>query len=167
HVGLGVWILGVAFTTNFSVERDVRMNPDTPVTMAGYQFTLSGVHHAEGPNYSAERGTVYITKDGRQVAVLHPETRFYPAAQETQTIASVKVGVLRDLYVSLGDKFDGGAWGMRMYFKPMIREIWYGGLLMFIGGGLAATDKRYRLARVARRARVPGPDGAAAQPVGA
>ncbi|MDN5873476.1 MAG: heme lyase CcmF/NrfE family subunit [Sinobacteraceae bacterium] len=162
HIGLGVCLLGVSFNTSFSVERDVRITPGTTRTLAGYQFLLKGVHDASGPNYSAKAATVYVSHDGKRVAVLHPQKRLYRASQQEQTDAGVKIGLLRDLYVSLGSHYDDGTWGLRLYVKPMVREIWYGGLLMFIGGGLAATDRRYRLVRAARRARAKS--GALSQP---
>ncbi|HEU0195888.1 MAG TPA: heme lyase CcmF/NrfE family subunit [Nevskiaceae bacterium] len=154
HIGLGVWVLGIALTTSFSGERDLRMTVGVPQTLNGYQFTLAGVGNAQGDNYTAKAGTVYVTRDGKQVAVLHPEKRFFQPSGQEQTEAGIQPGVMRDYYVSLGNDFGDGTWGMRLYVKPMVREIWYGGLLMFLGGGLAATDKRYRLARAARRAAV-------------
>ena len=82
---------------------------------------------------------------------LQPEKRFYPAAQRPMTEAAIDVGLTRDLYVSLGEPVDGGAWIVRVYVKPFVDWIWGGCLLMALGGLLAATDRRYRATR-ARRA---------------
>ena len=83
------------------------------------------------------------------MAVLHPEKRFYEAAQQMMTESAVDVTPLRDLYVSLGEPLQGGAWSLRLYYKPMMHLVWGGGVLMFFGGLLAASDRRYRLSRAA------------------
>ncbi|TAM11173.1 MAG: heme lyase CcmF/NrfE family subunit [Nevskiaceae bacterium] len=154
HIGMAVCLIGISFNSAFSIERDARMAPGAVEHLSGYDFSLGEVHAAEGPNYTALIATVYVVKDGERIATLHPQKRtFRPGGQE-QTDAGVAKGALRDLYVSLGNDFGNGTWGLRMYVEPLVRFIWYGGLLMFIGGGLAATDPRYRLARAARRVRV-------------
>ena len=67
------------------------------------------------------------------------------------TQSAIEAGLLRDLYVSLGEGYDDGSWSLRVYYKPLVRLIWLGGVLMFLGGLLAAAGKRYRLARAAER----------------
>ena len=73
------------------------------------------------------------------------------------TETGVDVGAFRDLYVALGEPIDkddiGGDWSLRLYYKPMIRFVWLGGALMFVGGLCSALDRRYRLARAALPAR--------------
>ncbi len=153
HVGLGVWLLGVSFTTSYSIERDVRLAPNAVAELGGYAFSLKDVHKRQGPNYTAQRGDVLVEHGGRRLTTLHPEKRVYPAAGgQMQTKADIDVLPLRDLYVSLGAPYDNGDWGLRLYVKPMVRMIWLGGVLMFCGGLLAASDRRYRLARAADRA---------------
>ena len=63
------------------------------------------------------------------------------------TEAAIDSGLFRDLYVSLGEPLDGGAWSVRLYHKPFIDWIWGGCLIMALGGVLAISDRRYRLAR--------------------
>ena len=77
------------------------------------------------------------------------------------TEASIDWGFTRDLYVSLGEPVGGGDWALRIYYKPYVRWIWFGGVLMALGGILAITDRRYRTARKAAKA----PSGAAAAKV--
>lgn len=153
HAGMGVFILGVAFTTAFSVEKDVRMEPGSRVDAGGYTFQLDGLVEKQGPNYVTTEGLVYVyDKNDQQVATLHPEKRIYTVQNMPMTEASIDEGLFRDLYVAMGEPINNSnAWAMRVYYKPFIQWIWMGVLLMAIGGGLAATDPRYR--RVARRAR--------------
>jgi len=156
HMGLGVWVLGVAFVTSFGTEKDVRVAPDAETDAGGYSFRFEGAQTSAGPNYQAQRGTVRVERGGLTIARLHPEKRFYPSQGTMMTESAVDASLLRDLYVSLGEGFDDGSWSLRIYIKPMVRLIWLGGVLMFCGGLLAASDRRYRLARAAeRRAVVP------------
>jgi cytochrome c-type biogenesis protein CcmF len=100
------------------------------------------------------QGTVAVTDKGRPVVTLHPEKRHYPATQSTMTEADIDAGLTRDLYVSLGEPVDGGAWIVRIYLKPFVDWIWGGCLVMALGGLLAASDRRYR-AKVRRTAEAP------------
>ena len=61
--------------------------------------------------------------------------------------AAIDAGFTRDLYAALGEQLDSGAWAVRIYYKPFVRWIWFGGVFMAIGGVLAMLDKRYRFGR--------------------
>jgi cytochrome c-type biogenesis protein CcmF len=147
HFGLGLWTLGVAFVSSYSVERDVRLGAGGAAELGGYQFIFKSVEQYSGPNFNADRATMTVERNGRPVAELHPEKRLYPSQGSVMTEAAVDHNPRRDLYVALGEGFDDGEWSFRLYYKPMIRLIWGGGVFMFFGGLLAATDRRYRLAR--------------------
>ena len=96
-------------------------------------------------------GQIDLIRDGRVVRTLHPEKRIYPTSSMPMTEAAIDVGFLRDIYVSLGEPIDkarvGGAWVVRVYFKPFVDWIWGGCLLMALGGLLAISDRRYRVIR--------------------
>ena len=94
----------------------------------------------------AARGTFVVTRDGREIETLHPEKRVYAAQGMPMTEAAIDTTPLRDLYVSLGDPIDGDTWAVRVYHKPFVSWIWGGCALMALGGLLAVTDRRYRLA---------------------
>ncbi|HQU14614.1 MAG: c-type cytochrome biogenesis protein CcmF [Chromatiales bacterium 21-64-14] len=151
HFGIGVFVLGVTLTSTGSLEKDVIMAPGNTVTLAGYTFQFDGVRPLKGPNYTATQARVPVFRDGRQVALLHPQKRVYVVQTSPMTEAGIQPGLFRDLYVSLGEPQDNGAWTLRIYYKPMVRWIWIGSLLMALGGLVSATDRRYRLA-VARAA---------------
>jgi cytochrome c-type biogenesis protein CcmF len=151
HLGLGVFVVGVTAVTTYDIERDVRLTPGASETLAGHRFTLLGVDEVQGPNYRAQRGIVQIERDGRTVATLHPEKRLYASQSQPMTEAAIDPGLTRDLYVALGEPLGQGAWSVRLYYKPFIRWIWLGALMMALGGLLAATDRRYRMAMPARR----------------
>ncbi len=153
HAGLGIFIIGVAFSNAFSIEKDVRMEAGSKVEAGGYIFHLDGLAERQGPNYVTTMGLVYVYNEaGDQVATLHPEKRLYTVQSMPMTEASIDEGVFRDLYVAMGEPIKGSnAWAMRVYYKPFIQWIWMGVLIMALGGLIAATDPRYL--RVARQAR--------------
>ncbi len=162
HFGLGVFILGVTATNTLSLERDVRLAPGEAVELAGYRYTFLGTQDHPGPNYEARRARVVVTRDAREVAVLYPEKRVYRVQQNAMTEAAIDVGILRDLYVALGEPLGDGAWSLRVYYKPLIRWIWGGALCMALGGLCAATDRRYRLLLPAARETLPAANQVAA-----
>ena len=145
HLGVAVFIFGVTMVKGFEQERDVRMAINDSTTVAGYTFTLRGLKEVPGPNYSAVQGTVEVSRDGRKVMDMLPEKRIYRVQTMPMTEAAIDTGFTRDLYVSLGEEVDNGAWIVRIYYKPFVDWIWGGCLLMALGGVLAATDRRYRV----------------------
>ncbi|XXK29249.1 heme lyase CcmF/NrfE family subunit [Arenicellales bacterium nBUS_45] len=145
HLGIGVFVIGVTFTSIYSIEKDLRMTPGETYQISNYVFRFDGVEKSNGPNYTADRGKITVLDQQQIVASLSPEKRVYLVQQMPMTEASIDAGVTRDLYVALGEPLeDGKSWAVRLYYKPYIRWIWFGGLIMVIGGLLSATDKRYR-----------------------
>jgi len=144
HLGVAVTVIGIAFSQNYSVERDVRMKEGDGVDVAGYHFTLRGVDRLVGPNYSGTSGVIDVTRDGKHEATLSAEKRFYSAARTMMTEAAIDGGFTRDLYAALGEELDDKSWAVRLYYKPFVRWIWFGGVFMAIGGVLCLLDPRYR-----------------------
>ena len=151
HVGVAVFVVGVALVKGYETEQDANMRPGDTITLGDYAFRLESVRPVNGPNYRASQARVAVTREGRPVAVLFPERRVYTVQEQTMTEAAIDVGLTRDLYVSLGDPLAGGAWLVKAQVKPFIDWIWGGSLLMALGGLLAASDRRYRVATAARR----------------
>ena len=152
HSGVGIFILGVTIVGGYQEEKDVRMDVGDVVTMGPYQFRFDGTLPYTGPNYRADRGTVLVSSDGVPRVVLHPEKRIYNVQQQPMTEAAIDAGLFRQLYVSLGEPVGNGAWSVRVYYKPMVSWIWSGCAIMVLGGLLALSDRRYRLARRAEAA---------------
>jgi cytochrome c-type biogenesis protein CcmF len=146
HLGVAVFVVGVTLVKGYDSEKDVKMQPGDTVELAGYVFELAGVSNVTGPNYDAARAHIVVSRKGLPVVVLHPERRFYTVQQQTMTEAAIDPGPTRDLYVSLGDRIEGtdATWLVRVQHKPFVDWIWIGCLIMALGGGLAASDRRYR-----------------------
>ncbi|WP_020649831.1 heme lyase CcmF/NrfE family subunit [Solimonas variicoloris] len=158
HAGLGIWVLGVSFVSLYSVEKDVRLGPGQAAELSGYAFRFDGVEGRAGPNYDADHGRVEVSHGGRVLAELEPEKRRYRASGQVMTESAVDHNALRDLYVALGEPIDkaraDGDWALRLYYKPMMRLVWWGGFIMALGGLIAASDRRYRLAQARETAAV-------------
>ena len=146
HLGIAVFAVGVAMTSHYSLERDVRLAPGESVTINGYDFNFLGIKTLQIDNYQADQAGVRVSRDGQVVAELKPQKRNYAVQKMPMTEAAIDAGLTRDLFVALGEPLgDTGAWSFRIYVKAFVRWIWAGGLLMALGGLLAACDRRYRL----------------------
>ena len=163
HAGIAVSLVGIALTVEYSDERDVRLEPGESVAMGAYEFRFEGVDGVRGPNYVADQGTISVLRDGELVELLNPEKRRYLARQMVMTEAAIDPGLFRDIYVALGEPLGERAWAVRVHSKPFVRWVWLGGLLMALGGVMAALDGRYRRLAIRDAARQ-GRDGGAPAP---
>ncbi len=145
HLGIAVFVLGVTIVKGFESEIAVKMLPGDVAHLAGYDFTFDGVVDRKGPNYEASHGQIHVTKNGVLRTILEPEKRLYTVTNMPMTEAGISPHLIHDLYASLGEPLDGGAWSVRIYHKPMVEWVWFGCLMMAFGGFLALADKRYRL----------------------
>jgi cytochrome c-type biogenesis protein CcmF len=144
HLGIGIFIIGVSLVKSLEATADVPMKIGSSTQLAGYDFTLRAVEDARGPNFTAARGLIELSRNGIHINTLTPEKRVYTARQMPMTEASIDNGLFRDVYVSLGEPISADTWIVRLYYKPFISWIWAGCLIMTLGGVLAACDKRYR-----------------------
>jgi len=145
HLGMAVFIVGITVTSIYSLEKDVGMGVNDKYEMGGYQFVFKGVKQVAGPNYQANQGTFEVYQHDKRIAILHPQKRIYRVQSNPMTEAAIDAGLTRDLFIALGDPLSRtGAWSVRLYVKPYVHWIWFGALLMAIGGLLAASDRRYR-----------------------
>jgi cytochrome c-type biogenesis protein CcmF len=152
HLGVAVFIFGVTMVKTFEAEKDVKMAAGDETTLGGYTFRMQSMGEYQGPNYVALKAVVKASRNGTEVATLYPEKRLYTAQQMPMTEAAIDPGVTRDLYVSIGEAIDNNSYAVRVQVKPFVDWIWGGALIMALGGLLAATDRRYRLARQEQRA---------------
>ncbi|WP_415900091.1 heme lyase CcmF/NrfE family subunit [Neptuniibacter sp. QD29_5] len=144
HIGVAVTIVGMTLVSIYNEERDLRMVPGDKLSFKQYEFIFDGTRDVVGPNYVSDKARLRVLKDGEAYGELFPEKRMYNASGTVMTEAAIDPGLTRDLYVALGEPLEGGAWAVRVQHKPFVRWLWLGGLLMTVGGLLAAMDKRYR-----------------------
>jgi cytochrome c-type biogenesis protein CcmF len=147
HFGVGLFVLGVSIVQAFTVEEDLRMAPGESVEVAGFTFELRELRNIQGPNFQALEGQIEIRKNGEFIGEVRPQKRTYLVQQNPMTEAGIQADLRRDLFVALGDPLGDGAWSVRLQYKPMIRFIWLGALVMALGGLVAASDRRYQFAK--------------------
>ena len=144
HLGVAVFSFGVAMVKTYETERDVKMGPDASTDIAGFHFRMLSIRDLQGANYAATQAQIEVSKGGQVIAMLAPEKRIYRVQNNPMTEAAVDSNLLRDLYISMGEKLPTGEWIVRVQHKPFIAMVWGGCLVMMLGGLLAASDRRYR-----------------------
>ena len=149
HLGLATAVIALTTVQSFTTERDVALAPGASASAGGYEFRFDGVRPLEGPNYDGVGGTIVVTRQGAPVTVLTPEKRQYWVQRQAITQTSIKMHHGNNLLVALGEDLGGGRWSVRIQIRPLVSLIWLAALIMAIGGATAASDRRYRTAKVA------------------
>ena len=144
HFGVGLFAFGVTIVSAFSIETDNVLGPGRTISAGEYDFEMRELRNVQGPNYSAREGVVDVRRNGEFIVQLRPQKRQYLVQQSWMTEAGLQPGWNRDLLVSMGDPVGNDLWSVRVQYRPMVRMIWLGALIMAFGGLLAATDRRYR-----------------------
>ena len=151
HFGVGLTTLGITGVQSFKVEKDVALAIGEAAEIAGYDFKFAALRDVQGANFMGVEADVVVSHEGRPVTVLHPQKRLYNSGGNPMTEAGIEVGAARDLFAALGDDLGQGRWSLRLQYKPLVRYVWLGAILVALGGLLAALDRRYRV-RVQARA---------------
>ena len=145
HAGVGVMVIGLVPPRRGAPSASRRSHPGTAVDIAGYHLVFEGVTPRQGPNYSERVGKFVVSRGGGPVTTLEPSKRAFAVEKSATTEAGIHNSWRGDLYVVLGDELKGGAYSVRVYFNPMVRLIWIGALIMFLGGGVSLSDRRLRV----------------------
>lgn len=135
HLGIAIVVLGITLNKSYSEERQVKMLPGETVELSGYQFTFKQIIETSGENYQSLAATFAIKKH-HSIDQVIAEQRLYPH-QQTLGKTGILINGWRDLYVALGGSLPDGAWSVRIYFKPFVRWIWFGGFMLLAGGLLS------------------------------
>jgi cytochrome c-type biogenesis protein CcmF len=152
HAGLGLAVIGIVATTAWREERIVALASGQAVDLAGYELKFDGVAPRQGPNYRERVGVFKVTRDGQPVTELTPSKREFTVERNTTTEAGIHVSWRGDLYVVLGDQLKDGGYSVRVYFNPLVRLIWLGAVVMFVGGAVSLSDRRLRVGAPKRAA---------------
>jgi cytochrome c-type biogenesis protein CcmF len=145
HFGVGMFAIGASGVESYKIEKDVALKPGGDFIIAGYDFRFVNAVDVKGPNYDAVEALVEVTRAGKPIAILKPQKRHFWVQQTDNSQAAISVNWARDLFVAMGEPLGEGAWSMRIQYKPLVRYIWLGAMVMAIGGFVAATDRRYRI----------------------
>ncbi len=140
HLGVAILAIGIILSSNYSLERNVRMSVGDNLLLAGYHFNLQQVYALQGPNYTGAVANIQVKRHRNQF--LRPQLRYYPITDVMISKPAIEVGLWRDLYVSLAEPVGKQTWALRFYYKPFVRWIWMGGLCMILGGLWAILSRR-------------------------
>ena len=134
HIGLGLMILGITVTSSYGITFDDSMGIEQSSTVGDYEFRLTEIGKRNGPNYLAQYATIEISKDGEYIETVYPEKRVYDSSTMGMTEAGIEANLFRDLFIAIGEDIGGGSWSMHLQYKPLLRLIWYGPIVMMMGG---------------------------------
>lgn len=156
HLGFAAVVLGAVVVSQENQERDLRMAVGDTETLGAYRFELMSLGQQPGPNYLADQAVFEVRRDQELIAVLVPEKRRYFASGQIMTEAAIDASLWRDLYIALGEPIGEQAWAVRLQYKPMVRWLWLGALMIGLGALVTAFDRRYRSQRSTVSAVEPG-----------
>ncbi|HEV8679640.1 MAG TPA: cytochrome c-type biogenesis CcmF C-terminal domain-containing protein, partial [Stellaceae bacterium] len=159
HAGMAVVIAGITGSTAWTEEKIVSGKPGQSFDLAGYTIAFDRVNEVRGPDHTATRADMRLLRDGRAVAALHPEKRFYQIENGAQTGVAIRTNLLSDVYAVIGDPDGDGAYVLRLYYNPLVPWIWLGAAAMAFGGLISLTDRRHRVGAPVRRARAAAAPG--------
>jgi cytochrome c-type biogenesis protein CcmF len=152
HIGVAFVVAGVTASSAWKQEMVQTQQIGETLSIAGYDVTLTEVHNTDGPNFSAVQGTFEIHKNGALIATLTPQKRAYRQPPMPTTEAAIHTTGFSDVYTVIGDPAkDGKGWVTRLYFEPLVPFLWYGVLLMSLGGLVSLSDRRHRVGAPVRR----------------
>ncbi|MBZ0148172.1 MAG: heme lyase NrfEFG subunit NrfE, partial [Pseudorhodoplanes sp.] len=145
HFGLGVLLLGVVCESFYGAERIATMKPQETISIRGYDLSFDGLVSRQGPNYRELIAKYTVRRDGVTIDTLAPSKRSFTARGNSTTEAALLTRGFSQLYVSLGDPESDGSISVRIYHKPLVLLIWFGALVMALGGMLSLSDRRLRV----------------------
>ncbi len=152
HFGLAVSVAGFSASA-FDVSSIQALKVGDSLQVAGYTMRLDSVRPKPGENFTAQYASISISRDGKPIAVVHPQKRFFPLQQETTSETAIRTNLLADLYVALGNQDSSGQYTVRAYWKPLVPWIWIGAIFMAFGGLVSLSDRRWRVGAAARARR--------------
>ncbi|PYV62254.1 MAG: cytochrome C biogenesis protein [Acidobacteria bacterium] len=167
-VHLGVIIVFIGFTGSaFNREAEKEMGYGDKLDIGAYSIVGRSYTQEEHPNYTADLAILQVFKGGKQIDMLYPESRFYPASGEQQHMPAVRSTAKEDLYlVYEGQNPDTGRPIIKAHLNPLVSWIWTGVLVM-VFGTITAMVPNAAPVRASVRASVPADIRVHPAPVGA
>ena len=146
HIGVAIFIIGVTVSSAWRIDIEKPIILGEKTIVKDMEITFKSIKRVAGPNWNADRGEFEIITSNRDKHFLYPERRFYPASQVNTSEPAIMSGIFSDLYIVLGESHDNAdSYTLRIYYSPFISWIWFGILLMAIGGVLSLSDRKHRL----------------------
>ena len=145
HLGMAVLIIGISASSAWKSEKILTLVPEESFAIDDFRITFNGANLTRGVNYETLKGEFRVQKDNKSW-LLTPERRVYDQPVQQTTEAAIYTNRWSDLYLVLGDGPDEkGGYVVRAYFEPFISFLWYGIIMMALGGGVSLSDRRLRI----------------------
>ncbi len=154
HAGLGVTVCGVTAMSSFAASKILVMREGDTTNLGAMQVTLGRVGEVNGPNYQAIQAH-FTVRRGNNIRDLSSERRFYPISRNQTTEAGIGTSFTGNSYIAVGDSQTGPQGPgivVRIYDHPLVGWIWFGGLMMAMGGAASLADRRFRIGAPTRLA---------------
>jgi cytochrome c-type biogenesis protein CcmF len=145
HFGLGITLLGVIGETQWSLERIAEVKPGQSISIRRYDVQFDGVATRQGPNYRELAAHFTVRRHGDVIGVMEPAKRSFPSRGTATSQTALMTRGVSQLYLSLGDPNPDGSLAVRLYHKPLVLLIWFGAVVMVVGGALSLSDRRLRV----------------------
>jgi cytochrome c-type biogenesis protein CcmF len=146
HIGLGLLVLSLTTVESFTLEHDIALAKGASVAIGAYEFRFEGVKRLEGPNWEGVQGTMRVTRHGSPLVLMYPEKRKYYVQGTVTTESAIGMHYGSNLLVALGEDLGAGKWSVRIQIRPLVNFVWLAAFIMAVGGGIALSDRRYRVA---------------------
>jgi cytochrome c-type biogenesis protein CcmF len=150
---MAIVLAGITGSVSWTQEKIVDGRPGQSFDIAGYTIALDAVNDVNEGDHTATRADMRLLKGDRLITEMHPEKRFFPVENGTQTDVAIRTNLLSDVYAVIGDSDGKGGYTLRLYWNPLVPWIWLGGALMAFGGIVSLTDRRHRVGAPAVRTR--------------
>ena len=145
HCGVAIATMGAVMSSYFGSELGVRLAPQQSQQLGQFEFHYDRFSNEIGPNFTAEVAFFSVSKQGKPYAEIVPERRYCDVRTMTMSEVGLDAGFWGDLYIVMGDNLGKGEFTFRLHYKPLIRWLWLGGILMALGALCSAINlKRKR-----------------------
>ncbi|MCU0949414.1 MAG: heme lyase CcmF/NrfE family subunit [Porphyrobacter sp.] len=141
HFGVAVSLFGMASEGAFSQERLAAVAPGGTEQIGDFSFTLESVTPVAGPNWTAIEARIAVSEDGGEPVILNPQARNFWSPPQSTSESALLTRWNGQLYAVIGNQAEDGRWQIRVWWKPFVTFIWYGGLLIALGGILAIAGR--------------------------
>ena len=141
HFGIAVSLFGMASEGAFTQERLAAVAPGGSEQVGDFTFTLQSVNPVAGPNWTAIEARIAVSRDGGTPVILTPQARNFWSPPQSTSESALLTRWNGQLYAVIGNQAADGRWQIRMWWKPFVTFIWYGGLLIALGGVLAIIGR--------------------------
>lgn len=130
HLGFALFIIGIVLSHGLAKEKQIRMNIGDEINIGPYHFLFLDTRAIKGSNYHGIEAAFEVNKNGHHITNLYPEKRIYNVRDMVMSKVAIDAGIFRDLYIALGEPYSDTEWSLRIYYKPFIRFIWLGALMI-------------------------------------